>query len=139
MTCAEAERILRTLVDEVHVEPNARQLTAPANGLADVTRIAGAFDGSGIELDDLGLKRPSLDDVFLHLTGHRAEDATEPDRRDPGSDPVTTQTDAPTAPGSPAPRSATPASCGSRCRSPAAISSTSSGCPRCCSTSRSSR
>ena len=34
------------LVDEVHVEPNARQLTAPANGLADVTRIAGAFDGS---------------------------------------------------------------------------------------------
>jgi ABC-2 type transport system ATP-binding protein len=70
----EAERLLRTLVDEVHVEPNARQLTAPANGLADVTRIAGAFDGSGIELDDLGLKRPSLDDVFLHLTGHRAED-----------------------------------------------------------------
>src|SRR5688572_27177134 len=37
----EAERILRTLVSEVHVEPNARQLTAPANGLGDVTRIAG--------------------------------------------------------------------------------------------------
>ncbi len=74
----EAERLLRTLVEEVHVEANARQLTAPANGLADVTRIAGAFDGSGIELDDLGLKRPSLDDVFLHLTGHRAEEAAEP-------------------------------------------------------------
>ena len=27
-------------------------------------------------LDDIGLKRPSLDDVFLHLTGHRAEDTT---------------------------------------------------------------
>jgi ABC-2 type transport system ATP-binding protein len=75
----EAERLLRTMVDEVHVEPNARQLTAPANGLGDVTRIAGAFDGSGIELDDLGLKRPSLDDVFLHLTGHRAEDAETTD------------------------------------------------------------
>ncbi len=73
----EAERLLRTMVDEVHVEPNARQLTAPANGLADVTRIAGAFDGSGIELDDLGLKRPSLDDVFLHLTGHRAEELAD--------------------------------------------------------------
>jgi ABC-2 type transport system ATP-binding protein len=35
------------------------------------------FEHSEIELDDLGLKRPSLDDVFLHLTGHRAEDATE--------------------------------------------------------------
>ena len=71
----EAERLLRSMVSEVHVEPNARQLTAPANGLGDVTRIAGAFEGSGIELDDLGLKRPSLDDVFLHLTGHRAEGA----------------------------------------------------------------
>ncbi len=75
----EAERLLRSMVDEVHVDPNARQLTAPANGLGDVTRIAGAFDGSGIELDDLGLKRPSLDDVFLHLTGHRAEEVSEPD------------------------------------------------------------
>jgi ABC-2 type transport system ATP-binding protein len=73
----EAERLLRSMVSEVHVEPNARQLTAPANGLGDVTRIAGAFEGSGIELDDLGLKRPSLDDVFLRLTGHRAEETTE--------------------------------------------------------------
>ena len=42
-----------------------------------MTRIATAFDGSGIELDDLGLKRPSLDDVFLRLTGHRAEETVE--------------------------------------------------------------
>ena len=46
-----------------------------------MTRIAAAFDGSGIELDDLGLKRPSLDDVFLHLTGHRAEE-TDPTDED---------------------------------------------------------
>ena len=72
-----AEAMLRDLVDEVHVEPNARQLTAPANGLGDITRIAAVFDHSEIELDDLGLKRPSLDDVFLHLTGHRAEETTE--------------------------------------------------------------
>jgi ABC-2 type transport system ATP-binding protein len=51
----------------------ARQLTAPAEGLRDMTRIAAVFEDSRIELDDLGLKRPSLDDVFLHLTGHRAE------------------------------------------------------------------
>jgi ABC-2 type transport system ATP-binding protein len=38
-----------------------------------MTRIAAVFETSGIELDDLGLARPSLDDVFLHLTGHRAE------------------------------------------------------------------
>jgi ABC-2 type transport system ATP-binding protein len=73
-----AEQMLRQHVDTVHVDEAARQLTAPADGLRDMTRIAAVFEHSEIELDDLGLKRPSLDDVFLHLTGHRAEDATEP-------------------------------------------------------------
>ncbi|QIX26790.1 ATP-binding cassette domain-containing protein [Nocardioides sp. JQ2195] len=73
-----AEKLLSTQVDEVHVDESSRQLTAAANGLADMTRIAGVFADSAIELDDLGLKRPSLDDVFLHLTGHRAEDPAVP-------------------------------------------------------------
>jgi ABC-2 type transport system ATP-binding protein len=73
-----AADMLRQRVSEVHVDEAARQLTAPAEGLRDMTRIAAVFEDSRIELDDLGLKRPSLDDVFLHLTGHRAEDATEP-------------------------------------------------------------
>jgi ABC-2 type transport system ATP-binding protein len=68
-----AEGLLRTHVSEVHVDAGARQLTAPADGLRDMTRIAAVFEGSRIELDDLGLKRPSLDDVFLNLTGHRAD------------------------------------------------------------------
>ena len=62
---------------EVHVDEPARRITAPADGLGDITRIAALFDGSGIDLDDLGLQRPSLDDVFLHLTGHRAEESPE--------------------------------------------------------------
>jgi len=34
---------------------------------------------AGIPLDDVGLRRPTLDDVFLTLTGHAAEDdATTP-------------------------------------------------------------
>jgi ABC-2 type transport system ATP-binding protein len=74
-----AERLLRDHVPEVHVDEGARQLTAPADGLAAMTRIATVFAGSDIQLDDLGLKRPSLDDVFLHLTGHRAEDADTPE------------------------------------------------------------
>ena len=71
-----AEALLRTRVSEVHVDAASRQLTSPAEGLRDMTRIAAVFEDSNIELDDLGLKRPSLDDVFLHLTGHRAEDTT---------------------------------------------------------------
>jgi ABC-2 type transport system ATP-binding protein len=69
-----AEKMLRDHVAEVHTDRGARQLTAPAEGLAHMTRIAGIFAESRIELDDIGLKRPSLDDVFLHLTGHRADD-----------------------------------------------------------------
>jgi ABC-2 type transport system ATP-binding protein len=78
-----ARGLLATHVREVHVDEGARQLTAPADGLADVTRIASVFDGSEIVLDDLGLKRPSLDDVFLHLTGRRAEQAESDAAIDP--------------------------------------------------------
>jgi ABC-2 type transport system ATP-binding protein len=69
---AQAEQLLRTCSPEVHVEQASRRLTAQADGLGDMTRIADAFETSGIAVDDLGLQRPSLDDVFLHLTGRRA-------------------------------------------------------------------
>ena len=72
-----AEALLRTCSAEVYVDPSARRVTAPAQGLEDMTRIAHAFAESGIRVDDLGLRRPSLDDVFLSLTGHRAEEPTD--------------------------------------------------------------
>jgi ABC-2 type transport system ATP-binding protein len=31
-----------------------------------------ALDDAGVELEDLGIRRPSLDDVFLAITGHPA-------------------------------------------------------------------
>ena len=72
--------MLRHHVPTVHVDEAARQLTAPAEGLRRATRIAAVFEHSEIELDDLGLKRPSLDSVFLHLTGHKAETPSRPPR-----------------------------------------------------------
>ncbi len=72
-----ARALMSPHVREVHVDAGSRQLTAPAEGLSHMTRVAGVFEGSGIDLDDIGLKRPSLDDVFLHLTGHRAEQLTQ--------------------------------------------------------------
>ncbi|QZY28234.1 ATP-binding cassette domain-containing protein [Nocardioides coralli] len=73
---AAATEMLRPVVPELHVDEGSRTITAPAEGLRDVTRVASLFEGSEIELDDLGLQRPSLDDVFLHLTGHRAEESS---------------------------------------------------------------
>ncbi|MFW0794283.1 ATP-binding cassette domain-containing protein [Gordonia sp. CPCC 205515] len=72
----EAEALLRKTGTEVFVDHGARRLTSQANGLHDLNRVAAWFDESGIAIDDLGLARPSLDDVFLSLTGHRAEDTT---------------------------------------------------------------
>ncbi|MGA8988448.1 ATP-binding cassette domain-containing protein [Aeromicrobium sp.] len=79
---AAAEALMRQHSPEVHVDAGARRLIAKANGLADMSRIGNAFDASGLAVDDLGLKRPSLDDVFLHLTGHRAEEIDESDEMD---------------------------------------------------------
>ncbi|WP_416977082.1 ATP-binding cassette domain-containing protein [Streptomyces sp. T028] len=59
---------------ETTVEDHTRKLTVPVTGgaklLAEVIR---ELDTRGIEMDDIGLRRPTLDDVFLSLTGHVAE------------------------------------------------------------------
>jgi daunorubicin resistance ABC transporter ATP-binding subunit len=89
----EAERLMRACVDEVYVEPGPRRLTAQASGLEDMSRIGEAFAASDIAVDDLGLKRPSLDDVFLHLTGHRAEDPADDPADDPAVDPTDPEPD----------------------------------------------
>lgn len=70
---AEAAAVVREIVPEAHVDEASRQITAPAEGLAAITALASRFDAIGMDLDDIGLQRPSLDDVFLSLTGHRAE------------------------------------------------------------------
>ncbi len=55
------------------------RIWAPVTGgstvLVDAIR---ALDAQGIEVDDLTLRRPTLDDVFLSLTGHAAEDEEAP-------------------------------------------------------------
>jgi ABC-2 type transport system ATP-binding protein len=69
---AARELLARTGAD-VHVDAGARQLTTAADGIAELTRVAAWLQDACIEVDDIGLSRPSLDDVFLSLTGRRAE------------------------------------------------------------------
>jgi ABC-2 type transport system ATP-binding protein len=68
-----AQALLRKTGADVFVDAGARQLTAAANGLDDMTSVAGWLRDSDIDVDDIALSRPSLDDVFLSLTGHRTE------------------------------------------------------------------
>jgi ABC-2 type transport system ATP-binding protein len=71
---------VRAEVGEIHVDHDARHISAPAEGVAALTRIAARLEQADIELDDIGLQRPSLDDVFLSLTGHRAEVAVDDEK-----------------------------------------------------------
>jgi ABC-2 type transport system ATP-binding protein len=63
---------------ELTVEEHTRRITAPVIGgaklLAEVIR---ELDSRGVEIDDIGLRRPTLDDVFISLTGHQAEFADD--------------------------------------------------------------
>jgi ABC-2 type transport system ATP-binding protein len=68
-----ARDLLARTGGEVHVNVGARRVTASTEGIAELTRVAAWLQDSGVEVDDIGLSRPSLDDVFLSLTGHRAE------------------------------------------------------------------
>jgi ABC-2 type transport system ATP-binding protein len=78
-------------IGEVQVDDHARHLTAPVGGGApDLMRALRELDARGVEVSDVGLRRPTLDDVFLTLTGHTAEAAAEPS---PDSGPGDTEPD----------------------------------------------
>ncbi|MFJ9677962.1 ATP-binding cassette domain-containing protein [Streptomyces sp. NPDC101194] len=48
-----------------------------ADRVAALTDVARTLQDEGIEAEDIGLRRPSLDDVFLALTGHRTRTLEE--------------------------------------------------------------
>jgi ABC-2 type transport system ATP-binding protein len=71
----EAVRALRSLcARDLHVDAERRHITLPAADGADLlAAVVRDLDAAGVQLDDLGMHRPTLDDVFLTLTGHMAE------------------------------------------------------------------
>ncbi|NUP01708.1 MAG: ATP-binding cassette domain-containing protein [Nonomuraea sp.] len=49
--------------------PTGTRVTLPApDGAQSLIRVASALDAAGIAVEDLALRRPTLDEVFLHLT-----------------------------------------------------------------------
>jgi len=75
----EVVRILGEVGDgEAVVEPSTLRVTVPVEHGADEL-MAGlrALETAGISLDDIGLRRPTLDEVFLSLTGRPVENTVE--------------------------------------------------------------
>jgi len=58
---------------DVTVDDHTRRLTVPAEGgVQTLIQVVRDLDEASIAIDDIGLRRPTLDDVFLSLTGHAA-------------------------------------------------------------------
>jgi ABC-2 type transport system ATP-binding protein len=88
VTVAEAETIGRVAAlltgctgAEPVVDRSMRTVTAPTNdGVAGLAAVANALTDAGIRVEDLSLRQPTLDEVFLTLTGEAIdhdEDALE--------------------------------------------------------------
>ncbi|MFE0252144.1 ATP-binding cassette domain-containing protein [Streptomyces sp. NPDC059010] len=64
--------------DDVRVDPDRRLLSAPVTDrMSALSGVVHALQEAGIEAEDVALRRPTLDEVFLHLTGddHRVKEA----------------------------------------------------------------
>ncbi|HEV7626570.1 MAG TPA: ATP-binding cassette domain-containing protein [Streptomyces sp.] len=71
-------------------DPYRRLVSAPVtNRMAALSETVRALEDAGIEAEDVALRRPTLDEVFLHLTGERPHDiaAGDPYGPDDGTGP----------------------------------------------------
>jgi ABC-2 type transport system ATP-binding protein len=59
-----------------------------ADRMGSISAAAAALEASGADVVDFALRRPSLDDVFFHLTGE-----SKPDRNTSGENPTVTAKD----------------------------------------------
>ena len=67
-------------VGPLEVDEHTRRITVPsAGGASHLVEVVRRLADAGVAVDDIGLRRPTLDDVFLSLTGHAAETAVEPE------------------------------------------------------------
>ncbi|HEU0248019.1 MAG TPA: ATP-binding cassette domain-containing protein [Gaiellaceae bacterium] len=84
---ADAATLLLRLLGEVYFEPEPATLSAPSADAERAVEAVGELSRSGIDIATFSLGQPTLDEVFLALTGHPAErdkatnEATEIERR----------------------------------------------------------
>jgi len=75
---AAAAIIGRAAGAEPDVNWDTRQVSAAVQDrVATLTEVVRALDGAGIAAEDIALRRPTLDEVFLHLTGRQSEQIAE--------------------------------------------------------------
>jgi oleandomycin transport system ATP-binding protein len=76
------EKILAGLADGEEPYTDGQLVTVRIHDRSALGRGVRMLDEAGIAIDDLSLRRPSLDEVFLAITGHLAEDDQDADADD---------------------------------------------------------
>ena len=68
---ATAATVARAAGAAAEANPDTRRVSAPVRDrVVALTEAARALHAAGIAVEDIALRRPTLDEVFLHLTGH---------------------------------------------------------------------
>jgi ABC-2 type transport system ATP-binding protein len=78
----EAERLLEQTLDAVHLEADPAALSAACADAARAAEAIGELGRAGVQVADFSLGQPSLDEVFLALTGHPAEEQSPEEATD---------------------------------------------------------
>ena len=73
----DAERVLAQRMDAVHLEADPAALSAPCSDADRAAEAVAELARAGVRIAGFSLGQPSLDEVFLALTGRPAEDGTE--------------------------------------------------------------
>ena len=66
-----------SITGDVLIREADRSLSVPIDNVGDVRRVLEKLDQAGIGIESLSLHKPTLDDVFLQLTGKQAETKPE--------------------------------------------------------------
>jgi ABC-2 type transport system ATP-binding protein len=75
---AAAALLARGTGTEPEIDAPMRRLSAGVHDrVAALTDVVRTLDTAGLEVEDIGVRRPTLDEVFLQLTGHPAQPPTE--------------------------------------------------------------
>jgi len=85
---ADAATVLGRLSEqEPQVDEGAQRVSVgTAHGSSLIVRAVRELEAAGVGVADIGLRQPTLDDVFMALTGHHAEDTASAEAASTGTD-----------------------------------------------------
>jgi ABC-2 type transport system ATP-binding protein len=73
---------------EPHADAATKKVSIPfSDGPRRLPQLVRELDDASIELEDISVRKPTLDDVFLSLTGRTAQETAEPSEPRPEAEP----------------------------------------------------